>query len=220
DDPVLISRTPEGLQRHLDTLSSWCSDNFLSVNSSKSAAMVFGPISANPNLRLSVCFRLGGDDIPLVAERKYVGVRFTSVKRDIFRSHYEHKQKTASYVFWRIVLGCNLYVGRGRLPPIVGCQLYYAPIDCHLTHASGMIIHVDPVSFALVEDLNLTILRKILGLGARSGIPQLYLQLGVYPLHMRRLELAVRYLTYLLGPPHQHLAYKALLEADRLRSNG
>ncbi|KAJ7196190.1 hypothetical protein GGX14DRAFT_309340, partial [Mycena pura] len=106
------------------------------------------------------------------------------------------------------------------LPPIIDCQLYHALIDCHLTHGCDLIVDVDPVSFALLDDLNHTVLRRILGLGKHSGLPQLYSELGVYPLLVRRLELALRYLAYLLALPSTHLAHKALQDADALRSHG
>jgi hypothetical protein len=95
--------------------------------------------------------------------------------------------------------------------------LYYALIDCHLTHGCDVMLDVDPASFAWLDDLNPAILRKILGVGKRSGIPQLYSELGIYPLAVRRLELALKYLAYLVALPDSHLAKKALLEADHLR---
>ncbi|KAJ7199926.1 hypothetical protein GGX14DRAFT_311502, partial [Mycena pura] len=42
-------------------------------------------------------------------------------------------------------------------------------------------------------------------------------ELGIYPLQVRRAELAIRYLRYLLALPNTCLAHKALEEADRLR---
>lgn len=65
--------------------------------------------------------------------------------------------------------------------------------------------------------LNKLILRRILGIGRRSGVAQLYSELGVYPLRVRRLELALRYLRYLVGLPASHYAYIAAVEADKLR---
>ncbi|KAJ7193952.1 hypothetical protein GGX14DRAFT_587410 [Mycena pura] len=100
----------------------------------------------------------------------------------MFRAHYQHKRDSTNYVFWKTVVGCDLYLGYGHLPPIVGCQLYYALLDCHLTHGSNMILDVDPISFHLLDGVNHLVLRRILGLGHHSGIPQLYSELGIYPL--------------------------------------
>ncbi|KAK6984369.1 hypothetical protein R3P38DRAFT_2441293, partial [Favolaschia claudopus] len=151
---------------------------------------------------------------------KYVGMLFNSTTRDVFRAHYELKRKTTAFVFWKTILGCDHYVGRGHLPPEVGRQLYYALIDCHLTHGCDLAIDVDETSFGLLNGLNCVILRRILGVGKRSGIPQLYSELGIYPLRVRRALLALRYLGYLVAQPESHLARKALFEADHLRSNG
>ncbi|KAK7025892.1 hypothetical protein R3P38DRAFT_2529720 [Favolaschia claudopus] len=143
---------------------------------------------------------------------------FNSTTRDIFRSHYVKKRGAAAFVFWKTVLGCDHYVGRGRLPPDVGLQLYYALLDCHLTHGCDTAIDVDETSFAQLNGLNLVFLRRILGVGKRSGVAQLYSELGVYPLRVRRALLALQYLGYLFDLPDEHFARKSLVEADRLRS--
>ncbi|KAJ7070080.1 hypothetical protein C8F01DRAFT_1115175 [Mycena amicta] len=96
--------------------------------------------------------------------------------------------------------------------PDIACQLYYALRDCHLMHGCDVMLDVDPRSFAWLDDLNRAILRRMLGVGSRSGIPQLYSELGIYPLKVRRLELALRYLKYLVGLPSTHLARKAAEE--------
>ncbi|KAJ7060695.1 hypothetical protein C8F01DRAFT_952386, partial [Mycena amicta] len=220
DDMVLISRSWQGLQRQLDRLADWCSQNFLRVNGLKSAAMIFGPISSRPTKRPSRCLSLAGEDIPWLSQHRYVGIWFDSTCRDIFRTHYERKHDAAAFVFWKTILGCDLYVGRGCLPPEVACQLYYALIDCHLTHGCDVMLDVDPVSFALLDSINLSVLRRILGVGKRSGKPQLYSELGIYPLAVRRAELALRYLRYLISLPSTHLARKALDESDHLRRRG
>ncbi|KAJ7073920.1 hypothetical protein C8F01DRAFT_1098710 [Mycena amicta] len=68
--------------------------------------------------------------------------------------------------------------------------------------------------------MNRVILRRILGVGKRSGVMQLYSELGIYPLRVRRATLALRYLRYLVQLPETHLARKALMEADRSRRRG
>nr|GAT46238.1 predicted protein [Mycena chlorophos] len=220
DDMVLVSRSWEGLQRQLDQLGTWCRSNLLQVNVLKSGAMIFGPISPRVSRRPARCPTLCGESVPWLSQHKYVGIWFDSTCRDIFRAHYEHKHNAAAYVYWKTILGCDLYVGHGRLPPDVACQLYYALVDPHLTHGCDVMLDVDPVSFAWLDDLNRSILRRILGVGSRSGKPQLYSELGIYPLAVRRAELALHYLRYLTTLPDSHLARKALHEADRLRRKG
>ncbi|KAJ7048158.1 hypothetical protein C8F01DRAFT_155735 [Mycena amicta] len=183
--------------------------------------MIFGPLQGPEAENVPVeCLSLGGEAIPWVEDYKYVGVWFSSVTRDIFRTHYEQKRETAAFVFWKTVLGCDHFVGRGRLPPDIGCQLYYALVDCHLTHACDIALDVDPTSFERLDSLNRILLRRILGVGKRSGVIQLYSELGIYPLRVRRIKLALSFLRYLVALPDSHLARKSLQEADRLRNLG
>ncbi|KAJ7052449.1 hypothetical protein C8F01DRAFT_997965 [Mycena amicta] len=162
--------------------------------------MVFGPILPTPSRRPDSCLTLAGEQIPWICQYKYVGIWFNSTTCDIFRAHYEQKHNAAAYAFWKTILGCDLYVGRGCLPPDIASQLYYVLIDCHLTHGCNVMLDVDPVSFAWLDDLNRAILCRILGVGSHSGKPQLYSELGIYPLKIHCLELALRYLKYLVGP--------------------
>nr|GAT51027.1 predicted protein [Mycena chlorophos] len=171
DDMALVSRSWQGLQRQLDQLGTWCKRNLLQVNALKSAAMIFGPISPRPSRRPDRCVTLCGESVPWLAQHKYVGIWFDSTCRDIFRAHYEHKHNAAAYVYWKTILGCDLYVGHGRLPPDVACQLYYASVDPHLTHGCDVMLDVDPVSFAWLDSLNRSILRRILGLCDASNSP-------------------------------------------------
>ena len=46
DDIVLISNTPEGLQRHLNALRVYCTGKGLSINMDKTKAMVFNTTQA------------------------------------------------------------------------------------------------------------------------------------------------------------------------------
>ena len=45
DDIVLISDSPEGMQRHLDALHTFATDSGLSVNLGKTKVMVFNTTS-------------------------------------------------------------------------------------------------------------------------------------------------------------------------------
>ncbi|KAJ7051442.1 hypothetical protein C8F01DRAFT_959359, partial [Mycena amicta] len=220
DDMMLASRTWEGLQRRLLLLEKWCHCKFLRANGSKSAAMVFGAIPTNPRRRPTRCFTFGGSDIPWVTEHKFVGFTLTTGTRDIFRKHYEEKASAARKAYWGVIGGCELFVGRGRLPPTVACDMYYALVDCHLTHGCDVVVDVDPLSFAMINDENLKILRAILGVGYNSTWPQLYTELGVYPLWVRRVELALGFLRYVVTLKPSHLVYKAMQESDRLRRKG
>jgi hypothetical protein len=79
DDMAIVSYSPEGLQRHLETFSHWCGNNLLEVNASKSWMMIFGPV-----LRPLPYFTLNGHSIGYMDCLCYVGVTFQSMDRNVF----------------------------------------------------------------------------------------------------------------------------------------
>lgn len=85
DDIVLFSTTLTGLQGNINEFYSWCCRlGFMTVNTSKSAIMVFGPCPPVHASRLYI----GGNCIPWTSQYTYVGVTLSSVHRDIFAVHY------------------------------------------------------------------------------------------------------------------------------------
>ncbi len=71
DDLVLVSETPDGLQKLIDILYSWCHKWRLSVNIDKTKVMHFREKSAPRTDRV---FRYNNLDIECVSEYKYLGV--------------------------------------------------------------------------------------------------------------------------------------------------
>ncbi|KAF9008136.1 hypothetical protein BDZ89DRAFT_900770, partial [Hymenopellis radicata] len=68
----------------------------------------------------------------------------------------------------------------------------------------------------LLERVQLSTLRRILGLGSRSSKVVLFTELGLYPLRCRRVLLCLSYLKYLLQLPETHFAHLALLVSEDL----
>nr|GAT50953.1 predicted protein [Mycena chlorophos] len=219
DDMALLSRTLAGLQRRLNLLDKWCKLVFLVANGLKSAAMVFGRIPVKAPIPFPP-LTFGGANIPWVLDHKFVGITFTSGARDIFRKHYENKAEAARKSYYASIVGCEHLVGRGRLPPSIACELYYALIDCHLTHGCDVVLDVDPVSFDLLERENLEIVRGILGVGSHSSWPQLYTESGIYPLFIRRLDIQLRFLRSVVRGDCSQALLRAMQESDRLRRKG
>jgi hypothetical protein len=70
DDILLISLSPEGLQRRLNALDAWCAQNFIRVNMTKTIILIFGRAPAN------VQFHLGVNIPNIKVWEKYVGMNF------------------------------------------------------------------------------------------------------------------------------------------------
>ncbi|KAF5387236.1 hypothetical protein D9757_006871 [Collybiopsis confluens] len=211
DDIAIISRTPEGLQRHLLHLESWCRDNFLTLDAKKSVYMTFGPLpSPIPTISLQ------GQPLQLVESWSYVGLTLCSSSRDIFSLHYRAKL-TQAVGAAASLYGCEKLVGRRRLPPEIARTLYMALVDCYLISASDVAIDVAASSCQPLYAAQNNFLRRILGLGGNSKIAPLFTELGLIPLRYRRLSLALRYLSYLSQRPVSSFAALALVESSSLR---
>ena len=75
DDVVLISDSPEGLQRHLNALKLFCTDKGLSINMDKTKVMVFNTTQAWVT-RSEPEFCLGEEKVEYTRSYTYLGVTF------------------------------------------------------------------------------------------------------------------------------------------------
>ncbi|KAJ7301020.1 hypothetical protein DFH08DRAFT_979134 [Mycena albidolilacea] len=158
--------------RHLNTFARWCGNNMLEANATKSWVMIFGPIpSVIPVLTLN------GIMVRYTDRFAYVGITFQSTARNIFASYYAAKASTARGTGYS-VLGIESYIG--DLPPKEGRLLYMACIDPHLVSAADIIVDVDDTALALLEKVQRSFLRRLLGLDQHSMRAPLFTELGLY----------------------------------------
>ena len=85
DDIVLISDSPEGMQRHLDALQSFTEDSGLSVNLGKTKVMVY---NTTPQWvrRSTPIFMYGQDIVKYTDAYTYLGVVFTGPRFTLRRA--------------------------------------------------------------------------------------------------------------------------------------
>ena len=85
DDIVLISDSPEGMQRHLDALHSFAEDSGLSMNLGKTKVMVF---NTTPQWmrRSAPIFTYGQDIVEYTDAYTYPGVVFTGPRFTLRRA--------------------------------------------------------------------------------------------------------------------------------------
>ena len=149
---------------------------------------MFGPIpSVLPTLLV------GDKHLDFVNEFKYVGVTFKSTHRFIFASHYINKVSKAHNMVFTIFAMESVV---GTIPPCEGLQLYKSRTDPHLTFAAEVAVDVDDSFFALLEDVQVLFLCRLLGLHTRS-MPMralLFTETGIMPIRYCRVILALRYL--------------------------
>ncbi|KAJ7165282.1 hypothetical protein C8R46DRAFT_834553, partial [Mycena filopes] len=212
DDMAIVSYSPEGLQRHLNTFAHWCGDNMLEVNASKSWIMVFGPIP--PQVPK---FTLNGARVRYKDQFCYVGITLQSTAANIFAAHYAAKASAARGTVFSI-LGVESYVG--DLPPKEGRLLYMGCVDPHLVSGADVIIDVDETALASLERVQRLFLRRLLRVGQYSMCAPLFTELGLVPLRYRRLMIALRYLKYLVTLKDSHYAHVALRTSYQLFQEG
>lgn len=205
DDIILISTTPEGLQRKMDALGRWCRKNFMILNAVKSYIMIIG--RAPKTLPM---FTFGQEEVEVVQEHTYVGITFSSATQNLFKSHYEKKASKAQQI-GGLIFGMEATIG--LLPPEQGIALYTALLDPHLTHGAEISLDVTKSNLAMLQEIQHTFIRRLMGLPKNSTIVVLFTETGLTPLKFRRLLVALDYLKYLVALPPNRLARKALEDA-------
>jgi hypothetical protein len=95
-----------------------------------------------------------------------------------------------------------------------------ACIDPHLISGADVIVDVNDPMLAELEKVQLSYLRRLLGLGTHAIRAPLFTELGLIPLRYRRLIIALRYLRYLVGLAHDHYAWLALQDSYCLFLDG
>ncbi|KAK0432300.1 hypothetical protein EV421DRAFT_1719604 [Armillaria borealis] len=189
DDGAIFSGL-NGLQAHLDTFARWTSRKGLTVNISKTKVMGFGRLS-DP---LPV-FTLHGHALEWTHQHKYLGVHVTSCRADIFSDHFDHKAKVALKVT-NVTFTLLNYLG--DLPPREGLILYNSRVDPHLTHGAEVALGVSPASMALLEDVQVKFLRRLLHVQKRSMRTPLFTETGTLPIPFRRARFALQFLSRLV----------------------
>ena len=74
DDLILLSDSVNGLQKELNGLFRFCSDNMMIVNEMKTKVMVYGPANRNVSLKFN------GKTLDIVDQYKYLGNITKSIK--------------------------------------------------------------------------------------------------------------------------------------------
>ncbi|KAF9025823.1 hypothetical protein BDZ89DRAFT_922020, partial [Hymenopellis radicata] len=200
------------LQRKLVAFFAWCCSNFMTVSVSKTEWMIFGPIPAVHRLQPLL---VDGKQVALVSQYKYVGIVFTSTKRDIFFAHYVAKAVKAMRVA-SVIFSLENHVG--VLTVSMGCRLYQACVDPHLTFGSEVAIDVHAAGIARLEKVQVYFLRRLLGLTRRSTTMPLYTETGMMPLRYRRVILALRYVQYTLNVKEHVLAASGVKDSLNLHN--
>ena len=222
DDCALLSTTPAGLQAQLRLLESYCQRWGLTVNLTKTKAMLLaGAASEQEALRIVRQARLtyGGGSVPAVTEFKYLGVQFHCC-RPLGESAVAGRCVSARFA-------AALYEGRlaelGLEAARLLLQLYSVFVDTTLSYAAAVwapglaaaaaarpVVGGGGPAQCEAELLQLRHLRRLLGLPQRTPTAVLLAEAGQPPLYTRWLEAGARLWNDLLSWPEDSLLGQAL----------
>ncbi|PPQ69327.1 hypothetical protein CVT26_002559 [Gymnopilus dilepis] len=208
---IILSLSPDGLQRHLHTLHQWCKDNYLVLSAPKSAIMIFGPIP-----RSLPVFHIDNVPLPFTDTFKYVGIVFKSTTRDYFSAHYD-RMATLARSSAQALFKLELYVGRNRIPPAVARMLYCATVDCHLISGSDVAPDVSQTAIQDLSRVQKRVLRRILLVSKHTPTAPLFTETGIMPVGPRRVLVLLHALAYYIQQPPTDLLTLALKQAHILR---
>ncbi|KZV98504.1 hypothetical protein EXIGLDRAFT_606965 [Exidia glandulosa HHB12029] len=219
DDVALMSTTAAGLQSHLNTLAEWAAHNQMEVNTKKTVVMIFYPPRRKVPQELPQ-YTIYGQVLDIVQEYRYVGTLLSSKGSNPWDSLIAASTLSAR----RAANVCFFVESRtGQLPPWEGKLLYQAQIDSRLTYAVEVTGVGTKKQIESLEAVQLTFLRRLLGLQTRSQRCIVFTETGLWPIRFRRLSLTLGYLQYLLGLPVSHYARAALhqtMENATMRCSG
>ena len=193
DDIVLLSSSPEGLQKSLDTLADFCSCWKLKVNTSKSKIVVF---NSNGKSFLNH-FKCDGNIIDTVSNYCYLGITLkcngnfnlaaTTLMEKARKAYFKMKQsiglnvscKTLEKLFDSLILPIMLY----------GCEVW--GLDSALKQKN------DPY-----ESLHVKFIKEILGVHCKTSNDACRSELGRLPLRTKILMSSFNFLEHLTKSKH------------------
>ncbi|XP_043203695.1 uncharacterized protein LOC122371432 [Amphibalanus amphitrite] len=213
DDSAIwcTSRDPDiGVQRlqgALNVIERWSRTNGLEFSAPKSAFMIF---TKNNRLELTHHPQLNDVPIPLVSSFKFLGVildRRLSMTHHI--RHIQIKCKKRLNLF-RCLTGAASGADRSTL-----LRLYKAIVLPIIEYGSVVYAGGSRTNLLKLEAVQNNFIRLALGAMRTSPIHSLQVEAHILPLHIRRIELTLRYYTKIKQHP-AHAAYASTSVLPRL----
>lgn len=181
DDMVILGKSPDELQYHLDLLHTYCNSWGLEVNTEKTKIMVFrnrGRLLRGEN------WTYNNQDIEVVDEFNYLGTIFKYTGS--FSSNTE-------YIIGKALKALNvLLVNCKKLPlkPKILCQLFDSFVGSILLYASEIWGFSKSKE---IERVHLKFCKRLLNVRLNTFTAGVYGELGRYPLYISRYVRIIKY---------------------------
>lgn len=199
DDKVLLADDAVDLQHLLDTLSMYCEQNMLVVNTQKTKVMIFQKAGRKARVRP---FRYRGDVLEVVKSYKYLGVPFsTSGLYNEATNYFEGKANAALGSLWGILEASKLNVWSKR------SALFGSLVSSTLMYCSSVwgLNHMD-----VLDKVQRKFLRMVLGLAPYTPGYMLRIETGTDHLRIRVIKRALNLLVKILSMDDSRIPKKCL----------
>ena len=207
DDLVILAETPEGLQRQIDKLYSYCLENQLIVNTLKTKIMIYGSRNDNDS------FHFNNSPVEITDSYKYLGVLFSPCTRlsgNPFKSNTNYIADKASKSAHGI-FGYSKVLG--RLPVRTSFALFDSLVKPIIEYGSE--IWGAKGNFESIEKVHLRFIKTILGVKLNTSTLMCYGDCGRFPMQLAIQCKVIKYLvnlnhkqeSNLVSKVYQHLIY-------------
>ncbi|KAK4699270.1 hypothetical protein P7C70_g6995, partial [Phenoliferia sp. Uapishka_3] len=191
DDIALLAYSREELEGLLTELDQYCNDNLLTISIKKTVTLsiIFSGAAGDPD----ACTEIITNGQAIAQERfaKYIGICFETADPLSYNKQLLKQINTGAFFARQLM----------TLQTISCYELDVLEMrDFYCTHIGTRVLFGSAITFAcdaeLMETLERSFLRRLLELPDSSCTQGLYMDLGMYPIQMLRVESAIQFFIY------------------------
>ena len=214
DDLVLLSRSREGLQKYINTVSLFCSKWQMNINEKKSKVMVFCK-KTSKKLKQESIFSLNNKNLEVVQDYTYLGVKMNSTGN--FTAHQSLSREKALHAFFNV----SRIVDFKKLKPHQASKLFDSLISPILTYGSEVWGVYEKQDFEKwdktpIEKAHLRFCKYYLGVNSKASNLACRSELGRFPLKVFIDKLILKYFNHIMNLPENSIAKQCFKVSESL----
>jgi len=215
DDLVLLSKSKEGLQNSINTVSKFCDNWKMDVNEKKSKVMIFSKKACKKNNQ--PIFTINKKAIEIVNEFTYLGIKLSSTGN--FNAHLNQSKEKALHAFYKLTQLTDFK----QLKPNEGNRLFDSLISPILTYGCEVWGSYQKHNFDLwdklpTEKVHLRFCKYFLGINKKASNIASRSELGRFPLKIFVDTLTLKFYNHLITLPDDSIAKQTFLISKSLLS--
>ena len=215
DDLILLSKSKEGLQNCINTVSKFCSKWQMKINEKKSKVMIFAKKACKKANQPS--FIINDSNLDVVSEFTYLGVKLSSTGN--FDIHLKQTRDKAIHALFKLTKIVDLK----KLKPQQANRLFDSMIAPILTYGCEVWGAYQKQNFdkwdkSQTEKVHLRYCKHYLGVNRRASNIASRSELGRFPLKIFIDTLILKFYNHLLTLPEDSVAKQTFLISKSLFS--